>query len=45
MDSDRAKKWNAIYDNLTKLDIDKYSLSAALSDLVDYRRQGRRLRF
>ena len=45
MDSDRAKKWSAIYDDLTKLDIDKYSLSAALSDLVDYRRQGRRLQF
>jgi hypothetical protein len=40
MDSDRAKKWSTIYDNLTKLDIHQYPLSAALSDLVDYREDG-----
>ncbi|PYX69761.1 MAG: hypothetical protein DMG72_20070 [Acidobacteria bacterium] len=40
MDSDRANKWSKIYDNLATLDVDKYPLSAALSDLVDYRRAG-----
>jgi hypothetical protein len=40
MDSDRAKKWSKIYDNLSTLDVEKYPLSAALSDLVDYRRAG-----
>jgi hypothetical protein len=40
MDSDRATKWSKIYDNLAKLDVDAYPLSAALSDLVDYRKAG-----
>ncbi len=40
MDSERAKKWALIYDLVVKNDIDKYPLSEALSDLVDYRRAG-----
>jgi hypothetical protein len=40
MDSQRAKKWATIYDLLVKNDVDKYPLSAALSDLVEYRRAG-----
>lgn len=40
MDSDRAKEWSLIYDSLANHDIDKYPLSAALSDLVDYRKAG-----
>ena len=40
MDSERSKKWATIYDLLTKNDIDKYPLSQALSDLVDYRKAG-----
>jgi hypothetical protein len=40
MDSQRAKKWAAIYDLVVKNDIDKYPLSEALSDLVEYRKAG-----
>jgi hypothetical protein len=40
MDSERAKKWAAIYDLLVKNNIDKYPLSQVLSDLVDYRKAG-----
>jgi len=40
MDSQRAKKWASIYDLLVKNDIDKYPMSEALSDLVDYRKAG-----
>ena len=40
MDSDRATKWAAIYDLMVKYGIDKYPLSAALSNLLDYRKAG-----
>ena len=40
MDSDRATRRSKIYDNLAQLDIDAYPLSAALSDLADYRKAG-----
>ena len=40
MDSQRAKQWAAIYDRVAQNDIDKYPLSEALSDLVEYRKDG-----
>ena len=40
MESNRATKWAAIYDLMVKYGIDKYPLSAALSNLLDYRKAG-----
>lgn len=40
MDADRAKKWSQIYDLLVNNGLADYSLSAALADLVEYRRAG-----
>ncbi len=40
MNAARLKQWSQIADALKKNDIDTYSLSAALSDLLEYKRVG-----
>lgn len=40
MDAQRLQKWSQVYDRMDKLDVDGYSLAAALTDLAEYRTEG-----